>query len=39
MMDVKARGEVELSGKERLNVFVPKGVWNCGEERVNRKIP
>ena len=32
--DVQARGEV--TGRERLDVVVPKGVRNCGEESVNK---
>ena len=32
--DVQVRGEVR--GRERLDVVVPKGVRNCGEESVNK---
>ena len=34
--DIKARGEVEVRGRRRLDVVVSKGVWNCGEEWVNK---
>ena len=42
--DIKARGEVEVRVRkrfrvpptERLDVVVSKGVWNCGEEWVNK---
>ena len=33
--DIKARGEVEVRGRKQLDV-VSKGVWNCGEEWVNK---
>ena len=36
--DIKARGEVEVRGKKRLDVVVSKGVWNCGEEWVNKTL-
>ena len=32
--DIKARGEVE-GHRERLDVVVSKGVWNCGKEWFN----
>ena len=28
--------EVEVRGRKRLDVIVSKGVWNCGEEWVNK---
>ena len=34
--DIKARGEVEVRGRKRLDVVVSKTVWNSGEEWVNK---
>ena len=31
-----ARGEVEVRCRKRLDVVVSEGVWNCGEEWVNK---
>ena len=31
-------GRVEVRGRKRLDVFVPKGVWSCGEEWVNKTL-
>ena len=32
----RLRGEVQVGGRGRLNVVIPKGVWNCREEWVNK---
>ena len=34
--DIKARGEVEVIGRKRLDVVVSKGVWDCAEEWVTK---
>ena len=33
---LRLTGEVEVRGRKRLDVLVSKGVWNCGEEWVNK---
>ena len=35
---IKAKGEVEVRSRKRLDVFVSKVVWNCGEQWVNNSF-